>query len=142
MPTRIKYSFLGESRTPHFFFTVSRSIGLLSASVRYLSLIHICLGNMYFHISRNKQIIRTRPPQGKTGSDYIGLVRVTGLEPVRQRHTHLKRACLPVPAFSHMKRPITTRRRHYYSTGKAPCQQLFVTFSGVFPVSVLSLIHI
>ena len=29
-------------------------------------------------------------------------VRVTGLEPVRQRHTHLKRACLPVPAHSHI----------------------------------------
>ena len=28
------------------------------------------------------------------------LVRVTGLEPVRQRHTPLKRACLPIPAHS------------------------------------------
>ena len=26
------------------------------------------------------------------------LVRQTGLEPVRQRHTPLKRACLPIPA--------------------------------------------
>ena len=38
------------------------------------------LGNMYFHISRNKQIIRTRPPQGRTGSDYIGLVRQAGID--------------------------------------------------------------
>ena len=30
------------------------------------------------------------------------LVRETGLEPVRLRHTHLKRACLPVPALSHI----------------------------------------
>ena len=30
------------------------------------------------------------------------LVRVTGLEPVRQRHTPLKRACLPIPAHSHI----------------------------------------
>ena len=29
------------------------------------------------------------------------LVRVTGLEPVRQRHTPLKRAWLPIPAHSH-----------------------------------------
>ena len=29
------------------------------------------------------------------------LVRVTGLEPVRRRHTPLKRACLPIPAHSH-----------------------------------------
>ena len=28
------------------------------------------------------------------------LVRETGLEPVRHRHTHLKRACLPVPALA------------------------------------------
>ena len=30
------------------------------------------------------------------------MVRVTGLEPVRQRHTPLKRACLPIPAHSHI----------------------------------------
>ena len=30
------------------------------------------------------------------------MVRVTGLEPVRQRHTPLKRACLPIPAHSHL----------------------------------------
>ena len=34
-------------------------------------------------IARNKQIIRTRPRLGRTGSDYIGLVPVTGIEPVR-----------------------------------------------------------
>ena len=28
----------------------------------------------------------------------LSLVRQTGLEPVRQRHTPLKRACLPIPA--------------------------------------------
>ena len=33
------------------------------------------------------------------------MVRSTGLEPVRQRHTHLKRACLPVPARPHMAPP-------------------------------------
>ena len=30
------------------------------------------------------------------------LVREMGLEPTRQRHTHLKRACLPIPALSHI----------------------------------------
>ncbi len=30
------------------------------------------------------------------------MVRETGLEPVRLRHTHLKRACLPIPALSHI----------------------------------------
>ena len=33
----------------------------------------------------------------------LEMVRVTGLEPVRQRHTPLKRACLPIPAHSHIK---------------------------------------
>ena len=28
-------------------------------------------------------------------------MRVAGLEPARQRHTPLKRACLPIPAHSH-----------------------------------------
>ena len=39
----------------------------------------------------------------KKCSDLIpsfNMVRETGLEPVRQRHTHLKRACLPVPALA------------------------------------------
>ena len=33
------------------------------------------------------------------------LVRKMGLEPTRHRHTHLKRACLPVPALSHIHAP-------------------------------------
>ena len=53
-------------------------------------------GNMCFHISRNKQIIRTRPPQGRTGSDYMGLVRVVGLEPTRLSTTEPKGAVTSV----------------------------------------------
>ena len=30
------------------------------------------------------------------------MVREMGLEPIRRRHTHLKRACLPIPALAHM----------------------------------------
>ena len=30
------------------------------------------------------------------------MVRVMGLEPIRQRHTPLKRACLPIPALPHL----------------------------------------
>ena len=40
-------------------------------------------GSRLARIARNKQIIRTRPRLGRTGSDYIALVPVTGLEPVR-----------------------------------------------------------
>ena len=42
-------------------------------------------GSRLARIARNKQIIRTRPRLGRTGSDYIALVPVTGLEPVRHR---------------------------------------------------------
>ena len=34
------------------------------------------------------------------GSDSFSLVRETGLEPVRHKHTPLKRACLPIPALA------------------------------------------
>ena len=30
------------------------------------------------------------------------LVREMGLEPIRRGHTHLKRACLPIPALAHI----------------------------------------
>ena len=42
------------------------------------------------------------------------MVRETGLEPVRQRHTHLKRACLPVPALA--------LNKGYYTSIKKQCQ--------------------
>ena len=42
-------------------------------------------------------VVRLRPAQPS-----LHIVRVTGLEPVRQRHTPLKRACLPIPARSHI----------------------------------------
>ena len=58
---------------------------------------------MYFHIFRNKQIIRTRPPQGRTGSDYIGLVPVAGVEPARCRHQRiLSPSRLPIPSYRHL----------------------------------------
>ena len=54
-----------------------------------------------------------------------GMVRVTGLEPVRQRHTPLKRACLPIPAHSQ----ITQFKQHiYYITLFIICQELFNFF--------------
>lgn len=59
-------------------------------------------GSGCFRIGQRKPIIRTRP-LSETDSDYMDLVRETGLEPVRQRHTHLKRACLPVPALAQNK---------------------------------------
>ena len=55
-------------------------------------------GSRLARIARNKQIIRTRPRLGRTGSDYIGLVPLTGLEPVRYRYRRiLSPLCLPIP---------------------------------------------
>ena len=47
-------------------------------------------GSRLARIARNKQIIRTRPRLGRTGSDYIGLVRAVGLEPTRLSTTEPK----------------------------------------------------
>ena len=59
--------------------------------------------NIHFRISRNKQIIRTRLPQGRFGSDYIALVPVTGLEPVRCRQRWiLSPLRLPIPSHRHI----------------------------------------
>ena len=55
--------------------------------------------NIHFRISRNKQIIRTRHPQGRFGSDYIALVPVAGLEPARCRQRWiLSPLRLPIPS--------------------------------------------
>ena len=51
----------------------------------------------FFNLSLNKEQIRTLLQFGKC-SDYVLLVRQMGLEPIRRRHTPLKRACLPIPA--------------------------------------------
>ena len=46
------------------------------------------------------------------------MVRETGLEPVRHKHTPLKRACLPIPALA--------LNDMYYSISRAVCQLLFL----------------
>ena len=57
-------------------FCVALSVWNLALWVRHW-------GNRLVRISWNKQIIRTHFPRGKSGSDYIGLVPVVGLEPTR-----------------------------------------------------------
>ena len=55
-------------------------------------------GNRSAHISGKKQIIRTLLQFGKPGSDYIELVPLTGLEPVRLlQQGILSPWCLPIP---------------------------------------------
>ena len=57
-------------------------------------------GSRLARIARNKQIIRTRPRLGRTGSDYIGLVPEVGLEPTRCcQQRILSPSRLPIPSF-------------------------------------------
>ncbi len=54
-------------------------------------------GNTPVRNAGKKQIIRTHLPQGRIGSDYIGLVRATGLEPARLSQRNLNPPSLPIP---------------------------------------------
>ena len=66
--------------------------------VLILVALHHRSGDKFPPIFRRKQIIRTRLPQGRFGSDHIGLAPLTGLEPVRgcpQQILSLR--CLPIP---------------------------------------------
>ena len=54
------------------------------------------------------------------------LVREMGLEPTRHRHTHLKRACLPIPALPHKAMPWHCKK--YFSIPAAKKQGLFGLF--------------
>ena len=67
------------------------------------------------------------------GSGLNALVRVTGLEPVRQRHTPLKRACLPIPAHSHIKLGCNLgHNANYYIICFSICQLFFCIFLKYF----------
>ena len=80
-------------------------IWISSFSVVLLAWRSVCAslrcGNRWLRNGQRKQIIRTHL-LSETSSDYIGLVRETGLEPVRDYHTPLKRARLPIPPLSHI----------------------------------------
>ena len=74
-------------------------------------------GSRLARIARNKQIIRTRPRLGRTGSDYIALVREMGLEPTR-RSPHAPQTCLStIPTLSQVL--------SYYNCCFLICQLLF-----------------
>ena len=71
-------------------------------------------------------------------SEWSFSMRVMGLEPIRHKHTPLKRACLPVPAHS-------LTNINYYSTRFTLCQQLFSiffkNFSGAFLYETPDIFH-
>lgn len=73
-------------------------------------------GSRLARIARNKQIIRTRPRLGRTGSDYIALVRATGLEPARFWQWNLNPPSLPIPPCPRI--PILSRPPGLVNGGK------------------------
>ena len=73
---------------------------------------------------------RLSPAQQKSAGTFVPalfpLVRKMGLEPTRHRHTHLKRACLPIPALPHKATP--WHCKEYFSIPAAKKQGLFGLF--------------
>ena len=55
-----------------------------------------------FEPDRTKEARERKKRRSSVENRRFILVRGKGLEPSRQRHTHLKRACLPIPASSHI----------------------------------------
>ena len=79
--------------------------------------------SMWPRSSQRKAIIRTHL-LSETSSDYIGLVRLAGVEPARPYgHKHLKLASLPVPA--QPRSAVSYRPLIYYSGHGAICQLIF-----------------
>ena len=80
----------------------------------------------YAQTAQRKLIIRTHLLSEK-GSDYIALVRLTGVEPVRPSgHKHLKLASLPIPA--QPQSAVIFRPLAYYSFLDGICQRFFQVF--------------
>ena len=62
------------------------------------------------------------------------MVRETGLEPVRDYHTRLKRARLPIPPLSHIGRSL--ERKKYYIKGNRQCQVFFYKIFKIFYIEL------
>ena len=109
-------------------------IWISSFSVVLLAWRSVCAslrcGNRWLRNGQRKQIIRTHL-LSETSSDYIGLVRETGLEPVRDYHTPLKRARLPIPPLSHILF-CCFRNGDNYSKGSGFCQAVFAKYGAGF----------
>ena len=56
------------------------SVPLFLFTLFFLAFLVVSEASVWVRLVRDKEIIRTHRPQGTIGSDYIGLVRETGLE--------------------------------------------------------------
>ena len=97
-----------------FMWLSSFSVALLAWRLVYASL---RCGNRWLRSDRRKQIIRTHF-LSETSSDYIGLVRSMGLEPIRLL-THAPQTCLS--AYS----STTANNNNYNTLPSSFCQSLF-----------------
>ena len=112
---------------PRFTLPASSSGGL--SAWRWACALPRC-GSRDFRISQRIPKIRTRP-QSETDSDFVGLVRLTGVEPVRPfGHKHLKLASLPIPAQPHMGSQKTAQLLYCPPPGLST---VFRTPAGSFP---------
>ena len=64
------------------------------------------------------------------------LVRKMGLEPTRHRHTHLKRACLPIPALPQIAFDCKKDSSTFGGIKSSPILQLFPAWGHLSKVSI------
>ena len=74
--------------------------------------------------------IPKRNPVGGVRQRGLFLVRKMGLEPTRHRHTHLKRACLPIPALPQIAFDCKKDSSTFGGIKSSPILQLFPAWGG------------
>lgn len=68
---------------------------------------------------------QTKIPMAGVRHGELCLVRKMGLEPTRHRHTHLKRACLPIPALPQIAFDCKKDSSTFGGIKSSPILQLF-----------------
>ena len=74
--------------------------------------------------------------KGPNRSSGLFLVRKMGLEPTRHRHTHLKRACLPIPALPQIAFDCKKDSSTFGGIKSSPILQLFPAWGHLSKVSI------
>ena len=85
--------------------------------------------------------IPKRNPVGGVRQRGLFLVRKMGLEPTRHRHTHLKRACLPIPALPQIAFDCKKDSSTFGGIKSSPILQLFPAWGGTCQKSASIFMH-
>ena len=80
--------------------------------------------------------IPNKNPHGGVRHGDLCLVRKMGLEPTRHRHTHLKRACLPIPALPQIAFDCKKDSSTFGGIKSSPILQLFPAWGHLSKVSI------